>query len=76
MSASKGRRPGVRNYNKSVFINIVSDIKPNGEEGWKIVGQRYQASAGEETRRDTGDLKRFWAQKCCNNFKKPTGTVL
>ena len=42
-----GRQEGAVNYKDNLLLTIISEIKPRGGEGWKMVAERYQSAAGE-----------------------------
>ncbi len=69
----KGRKGGVTNYKKDIFLNCVNDLLPVGAENWKLVAERYKTSSGEKFVRDHVDIKRYFTTKCFNGNKKPTG---
>lgn len=68
-----GRKAGVPNYKKEIFLNVVSDVLPSGANEWQIVAERYQMASGEIIVREGADVKRYFIENCCNNNKKPTG---
>jgi hypothetical protein len=47
-----------------------------GALGWQEVAALYHASSQEGVLRNHEDIKRYWAEKLCNKFKKPTGTPI
>jgi hypothetical protein len=55
------------------LIQLVEDLLPNGAQGWVEVAALYQAHSGELALPDPDNIKRYWIEKCCNKFKKPTG---
>jgi hypothetical protein len=62
------------NYKVDVLILVVEEKLPNGAQAWQEVAVLYQARRGESLLRDHDDVKRHWTDKCCNKFKKPTGS--
>lgn len=67
------KRTGVKNYRNDLLIGVIDAIKPTGSESWKQVAVLYQDASKEAETRDFEDIKRYWTQKLCNGFKKPTG---
>ena len=47
---------------------------PNGAQSWGEVAALYQSRSSELNLRDHDDMKQYWIEKCCNKFKKLTGT--
>jgi hypothetical protein len=68
------RSKGKANYKVDVLILVVEEKLPNGAQAWQEVAAIYQAWSGEMLLQDHNDIKRHWVDKCCNKFKKPTGT--
>jgi hypothetical protein len=68
------RSKGKANYKVNVFILVVEEKLPNGAHAWQEVAALYQARSSESLLRDHDDVKRHWTDKCCNEFKKPTGS--
>jgi len=68
------RSKGKQNYKVDVLIQVVEEKLPNGAQGWQEVAFLYQQRSGELVLRDYEDVKRHWVDKCCNKFKKPTGS--
>jgi hypothetical protein len=62
------------NYKVDVLIPVVEEKLPNGAHAWQEVAALYQARSGESLLRDHDEIKRHWTDKCCNKFKKPTGS--
>jgi len=58
----------------ATFILVVKDVLPNGVQSWAEVAALYQKQSGKLILQDHDDVKRYWIEKCCNKFKKPTGT--
>jgi hypothetical protein len=56
------------------LVMAVEELLPNGAQSWAEVAALYQSCSGELILRDHDDVKRYWIEKCCNKFKKPTGT--
>ena len=67
------RRKGARNYKNKLLICIIAQVLPNGELGWQAVATAYKEAAGEDTVRNSDDIKKHWVRNCCNGMKKPTG---
>jgi hypothetical protein len=55
------RSKGKANYKVDLLILVVEE-------------KLYQARSGESLLRDHDNVKRHWTDKCCNKFKKPTGS--
>jgi len=68
------RGNGKANYKVDTLILVVEELLPNGAQSWAEVAALYQSRSGEMILRDHDDVKRYWIEKCCNKFKKPTGT--
>jgi hypothetical protein len=68
------RSKGKANYKVDLLILVVEEKLPNGAQAWQEVAALYQARSGEGLLRDHDDVKRHWTDKCCNKFKKPTGS--
>jgi hypothetical protein len=68
------RSKGKANYKVDILILVVEEKLPNGAQAWQEVAALYQARSGETLLRDHDDIMRHWVDKCCNKFKKPTGT--
>jgi hypothetical protein len=68
------RSKGKANYKVDLLILVVEEKLPNGAQAWQEVAALYQARSGESLLRDHDDVKRHWTDKCCNKFKKPTGS--
>jgi len=68
------RGKGKANYKVDTLILVVEELLPNGAQSWAEVAALYQSRSGEMILRDHDDVKRYWIEKCCNKFKKPTGT--
>jgi hypothetical protein len=68
------RSKGKANYKVDLLILVVEEKLPNGAHAWQEVAALYQARSRESLLRDHDDVKRHWKGKCCNKFKKPTGT--
>jgi len=68
------RGNGKANYKVDTLILVVEELLPNGAQSWAEVAALYQSRSGELILWDHDDMKRYWIEKCCNKFKKPTGT--
>jgi hypothetical protein len=68
------RAKGKVNYKADLLIQVVEEKLPAGAIGWQEVAALYQFRSGELALRDHEDVKRHWVEKCCNKYKKPTGT--
>ncbi len=68
------RAKGKVNYKADLLIQVVEEKLPAGAIGWQEVAALYQLRSGELALRDHEDVKRHWVEKCCNKYKKPTGT--
>jgi len=67
------RGKGKANYKVDALVMAVEELLPNGAQSWAKVAALYQSRSGELILRDHDDVKRYWIEKCCNKFKKPTG---
>jgi len=67
------RTKGRVNYNIPKLIEVIEEKLPQGAMGWQEVSALYQLRTQEDVLRDHEDIKRYWAEKLCNKFKKPTG---
>jgi hypothetical protein len=67
------RGAGKVNNNDKHLIDVVEEKLPQGALGWQEVAALYQVRTQEQVLRDHEDVKRYWAEKLCNRFKKPTG---
>jgi hypothetical protein len=56
------------------LILAVEELMPNGAQSWGEVAALYQSRSSELILRDHDDMKQYWIEKCCNKFKKLTGT--
>jgi hypothetical protein len=65
---------GKANYKVDMLIMLVEEMLPNGAQAWQEVAVLYQSRSREMVLQDHDDAKRHWVDKCCNKFKKPTGT--
>jgi hypothetical protein len=68
------RAKGKVNYKADILIHVVEEKLPAGAIGWQEVAALYQLCSGELALRDHEDVKQHWVEKCCNKYKKPTGT--
>jgi len=68
------RGKGKANYKVDTLILVVEELLPNGAQSWGEVAALYQSHSGELVLWDHDDVKQYWIEKCCNKFKKPTGT--
>jgi hypothetical protein len=69
------RGKGKANYKVDTLIIAVEELLPTGAQSWAEVAALYQSQSGECVLRDHYDVKRYWIEKCCFKFKKPTGTA-
>ena len=67
------RGKGKANYKVAILIEVVEEKLPQGALGWQEVAALYHFRSQESVVRDHKDIKRYWAEKLCNKFKKPTG---
>ena len=67
------RGKGKANYKVGLLIEVVEQKLPQGALGWQEVAALYHVRSQENILRDHEDIKRYWAEKLCNKFKKPTG---
>ncbi len=67
------RGKGKANYKVGLLIEVIEEKLPQGSLGWQEVAALYQFRSQETILRDHEDIKRYWSQKLCNKFKKPTG---
>ncbi len=65
---------GKANYKVYTLVMVVEELLPNGAQSWGEVAALYQSCSSESILRDHDDMKQYWIEKCCNKFKKPTGT--
>lgn len=68
-----GKKVGVRNYDKTLLLNVVEAVRPSSAFDWDVVATRYFESSKDEDKRDPDAIKRYFGEKLCNNDKKPTG---
>jgi hypothetical protein len=68
------RSKGKVNYKVDMLIMVVEEMLPNVAQAWQEIAVLYQSRSGEMVLRDPNDVKRHWVDKCCNKFKKPSGT--
>ena len=62
-------------YKREILAEVVNEVLPRGQLGWQRVAVNYKLRAKESEERDLKKLKRFWRYKCCNNYKKVTGSA-
>ncbi len=67
------RGKGKANYKVGLLIEVVEEKLPQGALGWQEVAALYHFRSQETVVRDHEDIKHYWAEKLCNQFKKPTG---
>jgi hypothetical protein len=58
---------------RTVLIQLINKLLPNGEYDWQVVAIAYQDRTKEEALRDSTDIKKHWIKNLCNNMKKPMG---
>ena len=68
------RSKGKVNYKVDMLIMVVEEMLPNVAQAWQEIAVLYQSRSGEMVLQDPNDVKRHWVDKCCNKFKKPSGT--
>jgi hypothetical protein len=68
------RGKGKANYKVDALVMAVVELLPNEAQSWAEVAALYQSRSGELILRDHDNVKQYWIEKCCNNFKKLTGT--
>lgn len=71
--ARGGRKIGTPNYNNTLLISVIEEIKPNGALQWQMVAEVYHARSGEALMRNPDDIKKHWNNVLCNKLNKPTG---
>ena len=71
---SGGRSSGTPNYKNNLLVDCVENILPVSTEEWHCVSHRYKTISGETIDREPLHVKRNFIEKCCLNFKKPTGS--
>ena len=67
------RQKGAVNYNNKVLIDVVAELLPNSNLGWRGVALAYKEKSKETAIRDGNDVKNHWMKKLCNGMKKPMG---
>jgi hypothetical protein len=67
------RGKGKANYKVYTLVMAIEELMPNGAQSWAEVAALYQLCNGKFVIRDHDDMKRYWIEKCCSKFKKPTG---
>ena len=65
---------GKVNYKVDTLVMAVEELLPNGAQSSAGVAALYQLRSCELILQDHDNVKRYWIEKCCNKFKKPTGT--
>ena len=62
-------------YRRDILADIVGEVLPRGQLGWQRVAAIYRERTNESEERDVEKLKKYWRYKCCNNYKKVTGSA-